>query len=244
MRTPGTRTPRLVLHPFCNACPFVPERTRPGPAAAHLPDLQSRDLQHYYCEEPLLHDWFHFTGDLIPLFEKLGIPFNGPFRPAAWQFITETVREMEIEHFAGMPEHEHLLHLKTEELFIRLSRALQDKFFLEINGTDSEKLRRLRSKIVIQLGRRWTVREMADEVSLSESRFFSLYKAVYGTSPMDDLILARIDAAKNSLLFTDLSIGDIAETLGYSNASHFSRQFRSQTGISPLQYRKNGRKTE
>jgi AraC-like DNA-binding protein len=34
-------------------------------------------------------------------------------------------------------------------------------------------------------------------------------------------------------------VGDLAARLGYANTTHFIRQFKKQTGVSPLRYRKN-----
>ena len=84
----------------------------------------------------------------------------------------------------------------------------------------------------------WTVAEMAARMNLSQSRFFSVYRSFYGNSPTDDLIRARIDAAKNALAFTDQPVARIAENLGYNNLTHFIRQFKALTGVSPSVYRK------
>ena len=85
----------------------------------------------------------------------------------------------------------------------------------------------------------WTVAEIAAEINLSASRFHASYKTVFGISPMRDLIETRIQSAKNLLLSEELSVQDIAEQLGYHSVNHFIRQFKSGTGVSPLQYRKN-----
>ena len=79
---------------------------------------------------------------------------------------------------------------------------------------------------------------MAKKVNLSESHFFVLYKKFYGITPVADLINARINNAKNMLLFKNMLIDDIASELGYNNTTHFIRQFKSFVGITPSQYRK------
>ena len=145
-------------------------------------------------------------------------------------------------HFSEMPEGlpECLdLPLDMTELFIKLSRSLSDEYTAVIDTTTSEGLRRLRSEVLLSLNHPWTVAEMAARIPLSESRFYTVYKSFYGTSPMEDLIRARIDSAKNTLLFTDRTISSIAESLGYNNLTHFIRQFRSFTGMSPSGYRRN-----
>lgn len=49
---------------------------------------------------------------------------------------------------------------------------------------------------------------------------------------------ARINKAKTCLRLTDMSIGAIAEELGYCDACHFTKNFRKLVGISPIAYRK------
>ena len=100
-------------------------------------------------------------------------------------------------------------------------------------------IRKLRAKMIQFPSRAWTVSEMAGELHLSESRFAHLYRSFFGTTPLDDLIHARMDAAKNELLFTNRAVYEIAEALGYRNTTHFCRQFRQFVGISPTEYRKD-----
>ncbi|MBQ8497887.1 MAG: helix-turn-helix transcriptional regulator [Clostridia bacterium] len=49
---------------------------------------------------------------------------------------------------------------------------------------------------------------------------------------------ARINKAKTLLRLTDLSVGAVAEELGYCDACHFTKNFRKMIGVSPLVYRK------
>jgi len=48
----------------------------------------------------------------------------------------------------------------------------------------------------------------------------------------------KLHEAKVLIQQAHLSLTDIAERLGYSHLSHFSRQFKRWTGISPMEYRK------
>ena len=47
-----------------------------------------------------------------------------------------------------------------------------------------------------------------------------------------------IAAANNLLSSTSLQIGEIAEEVGFSNSSDFCRYYRTYTGLTPLQYRR------
>jgi AraC-like DNA-binding protein len=63
---------------------------------------------------------------------------------------------------------------------------------------------------------------------------------MFGTSPINDLIEARISAARSLLMAEgDLSVAQVAERLGYNDQYHFIRQFKAANGQSPGQFRKN-----
>ena len=135
-----------------------------------------------------------------------------------------------------------MLTLKIAELLIKLSRACGGESAIPIDLGTEERLRKLRGTAFSSLGHHWTIAEMAKEVNLSESRFFSVYKSMYGSAPIDDLINARIESAKSALSFSKESISSIAESLGYNNLTHFIRQFKDTTGLPPGMYRKESLK--
>ncbi len=62
-----------------------------------------------------------------------------------------------------------------------------------------------------------------------------------GCSFTDYLVNCRIRHAKKLLLETELPIQTISAGVGYSNAMYFSRVFRKKTGMSPSNFRHNGK---
>lgn len=194
--------------------------------------------QYFISRQPLTHDWIHFSGDLndVPGLDEF-LP-DRLFIPPTPDFITGIVRECEAEFFSARTCRDEMLELKTRELFIRLSRAVSGENRLPVDLGTEERLRKLRGEVFSTLGHRWTVAEMAREVSLSQSRFFSVYRSIYGTSPVEDLINAKIDRARTELAMTDSTLAVISESLGYGSTAHFIRQFRAVVGISPGAYRK------
>jgi AraC-like DNA-binding protein len=81
--------------------------------------------------------------------------------------------------------------------------------------------------------RRWTVTELADRVSLSRSQFTRRFRAHTGLSPARYLIDARITRARQLLTETNMSVTQVAVTLGYPDVAYFSRQYRRHTGRAP-----------
>lgn len=185
----------------------------------------------------LMHDWFRFTGDVPQLLEQVGIPVDTLLYPRQTDFITRIVREMEAEFFSQRMGSQELIHLKIQELFVRLARVLAGEETVFVDRATEEALYLLRNDVFSQLEHPWTVEEMAARAGMSRSRFHSVYRTVYGDSPIDDLIRARMEAARHALAFTGQSVNEIAEMLGYRNVTHFIRQFRELVGVTPLKYR-------
>lgn len=84
-----------------------------------------------------------------------------------------------------------------------------------------------------------SVADIAASVSLSPSHLSRLFKMQTGFSPHEFITLRRIDAAKELLLTTDLSIKQIAYQVGYHSEANFITSFSGKSGITPAAFRKN-----
>lgn len=194
--------------------------------------------QHFCCPDGMLHDFIHFRNVPPDLLETLHIPTDVLFFPKQYAFITTLTEEIETEFLAQKDGYEYLIDLKIKELLVKLCRSAKSEYSEVVSEKLTADLRRLRKKMIQQPAHAWTVAEMACELHLSTSRFAHLYKVFFGTTPLDDLIRARMDAAKNELLFTNRAVCEIADGLGYRNTTHFCRQFRQVVGVSPTRYKK------
>lgn len=83
-----------------------------------------------------------------------------------------------------------------------------------------------------------TVSWCAGQFNLSPNYFGTLIKRELRI-PAQEYIQGKIlDAARKLLATTTMSVGEIAEELGFSYPNHFTRLFKGKTGVSPQQYRK------
>ncbi|MCQ2421021.1 MAG: helix-turn-helix transcriptional regulator [Clostridia bacterium] len=65
---------------------------------------------------------------------------------------------------------------------------------------------------------------------------YVLFDRHIGMPPGQYIMKIRIEESKLLLQQGQLSVGAIAERLGFSSIQHFSRQFKSLCGLSPTQY--------
>ena len=83
-----------------------------------------------------------------------------------------------------------------------------------------------------------SVKELAEIVNLSTSRYSHLFKEETGMSPMAYFQKEKIENAKQMLNDSKFSIYEISTILGFSNESHFIKVFRKETCMTPGEYRK------
>lgn len=79
-----------------------------------------------------------------------------------------------------------------------------------------------------------TVAEVATIIGVSPSHFRRLFNSAMGCSPAKGFMEERMRMAK-ALLASGTPVGDVAEALGYSETSAFSRAFHGHCGHYPTQ---------
>lgn len=80
--------------------------------------------------------------------------------------------------------------------------------------------------------------DIACAVNLSQTYFHTLFTASVGCSPHDYLIKCRIENAKKMLWNSENELKDIAVMCGFGCQQYMNKVFKSQTGLTPGQYRK------
>jgi two-component system response regulator YesN len=90
--------------------------------------------------------------------------------------------------------------------------------------------------------RRLTLTEMADTVNLSRWRLCHLFKESTGTSPERFLTQVRLAKAKELLEREFLTVKEVMNRVGMSDASYFARSFKAAFGITPAKYKEGSKK--
>lgn len=88
------------------------------------------------------------------------------------------------------------------------------------------------------LGQPLSVAKIATAIGVSSSYLMKLFKSQIHMSVGTYMTIKKIRTAQTLLIYTSNSIAAIAEQLGYSSQSYFSRQFSQIVKKSPSQYRK------
>lgn len=109
---------------------------------------------------------------------------------------------------------------------------------LPTNMADIRRFHPVLAYIESHLDRPLKLEELAHVAHLQPNYFSNAFKKVVGLPPMQYLNKRRIDMAERMLADKNLTLAQIAEWVGLSDAFYFSRIFKKFRGISPSAFRK------
>lgn len=224
------------LRPVTLTLGNVTYETQPGACVLIEPNLP-----HFLSvNDPLIHNWIHIEATPEQLPEMYKFPLNEPFYFPHHEQISERFRRIEVEFFSTEAYRESMLDAYLTEFFIWMYRSLQSpNGNVAVPKVVEANMTALRRRILSHPKRNWNIEQLAKTVALSPSRFHAVYKTMFGSTPYQDMIMAKVDSAKTLLLSQpELTLKTAAELLGYNDQYHFIRQFKSVTGQTPGQYRK------
>ena len=105
-------------------------------------------------------------------------------------------------------------------------------------GLDYRRLRLSMEFLTDNVHRDVSLIEVAHAVGLSPFHFARLFQQQTGSTPFGYHAEQRVRRAKQLLRNTALSVEAVAQEVGFTNASSFSRAFRLRADVSPRQWRK------
>jgi AraC-like DNA-binding protein len=100
------------------------------------------------------------------------------------------------------------------------------------------RLGRARDMLCETLDRRLPIAEVAREAALSPYQFIRTFKAVFGETPHQVRIHARLELAKHMLVAGDDPVTEICEAAGFASLGTFSHLFSRRVGTSPSVFRR------
>ena len=130
--------------------------------------------------------------------------------------------------------------IAVKGLFINLWTYYLRELYLSQNENERITMltfRQVKDYMDAHLDQNLTLDELAEYVHLSKYYIVHLFKEIYGMSPIQYHRFHRIKKAKELIQFSDMSIQQVSEQVGYSTVGSFSRAFKSIEKVPPTYYR-------
>lgn len=132
-----------------------------------------------------------------------------------------------------------ITEIESSGILLQLfSRFLTETRILEPDSRNQyERLNLVLNYIDNNLQQRIQVSGLAELMCISSDHFSRIFRRVIGMGASQYIQTKRVERAQTLLLTSQLSIKEIAETVGIPNLSQFSKLFSKQTNHSPREYR-------
>jgi len=129
-----------------------------------------------------------------------------------------------------------------EILFVHTLRAYIEKN-KSVNGfiaaIQDERISKVLKQIHSSPQKYWTVEQLAQIATMSRTSFSNRFKMLTGETPFNYITQWRVLQAKDLLEESSLSVGEIAEQVGYQSEAAFNRVFKKRVSLTPLKFRQS-----
>lgn len=203
--------------------------------------IDCRKPHSYRCEQDSWEFlWFHLLGkqilQLLPLLFPVCPAAVRPENPAEFESRLDWLLQK-------IPENDLLSLSEVSETFHALFTSLL-RGSLETEQQSRKKPHGAEIEAAVDYIRRHysealSIDDLLRDIPLSKYHFIRIFRRIMGSTPYQYLMNYRISQAKTALRSSDLGIGEIAFSCGFTDVSNFIAQFRKQTGQTPSQYRKD-----
>ena len=196
--------------------------------------LNQGEKHHYYADEkdPFSKIFINISGELceriITSYGLIGRHiFDGGSVKELFEKIPDIIRSnlSEIEMQAAL-----------QALFVEILARLS--LFEPCSEHSSEAIK-LKSYLDENIHRLVSSKELSRVIFRSPDYCLKLFGREFSITPYAYQIDRKIERAKSLLVETNMSVGEIAEALGYEDLHYFSNLFFKKCGIRPLKFRKS-----
>lgn len=184
-------------------------------------------------EEGIFYLWVHFTGYEVPaLLDTLGLSSLPRVANIGYsEQITADFNRMFSDYAKAGKFRDIALAATLSCILTEIARHIA----MAGNG---ERLSKSLTYIHLHYTEKIRVEELAKLEAISPSRYSDLFRHITGRPPIDYIISLRLKHAASLLETTNLPIGEVSETVGFSDVHFFSKLFKKRTSLPPSEYRK------
>ncbi len=178
---------------------------------------------------------FHFSKDFLPSYDMVNKLFDNSTLPIIE--ISPLVME-DINRLISMIEKEDTINNLSAYLFgsileyiLKFKKSSDNLYYKD------QRIYELIELIEQNFKDEKSAQFYANHFELTTKRLNELTKKYLGKTLSSLIIDRNIIEIKRELTYSDLSIKEISENLGFSDTSHFSKFFKKYTSYSPLEFK-------
>ncbi|UFH55907.1 AraC family transcriptional regulator [Spirosoma sp. KNUC1025] len=162
---------------------------------------------------------------------RYGLRFSQTISQKAGEMMGQLVEQTGFTQLLGFL---HILtYLSTDRDAYLLA---SDGYQLSTGTAETERMKRILEFMLAHFRNEIRVDQIASVAGMTPAAFCRYFKKRTRKSFVEYLNELRISHARKLLADTDLSVGQVGLECGYNNSSHFHRQFKLLTSMTPMHY--------
>ena len=181
----------------------------------------------------------HFTGSNVKnILRGYEIPMDNPvFYSDISSAYAYLFKEMINELQTCKTGFEELLTMYLKQIFLLVQRTRMEEK-PSVSTYIQEEIEYARRYFNEHYNEPISIQDYAESRNMSVCWFQRNFKQIVSHTPMQYLLMIRINNAVSLLETTDYGLSEISAIVGYEDPLYFSRLFRKIKGVSPRDYRK------
>ena len=136
----------------------------------------------------------------------------------------------------------HSLRHTAASLFIASGTEHPDKPVHKLSQQDIESIQTVASYLSDHYAFDIPLERLTQIACMGTTKLKSCFKKYHDCTITEYIQQRRMSQAEYLLAYTELTVGQVAQTVGYSTSSRFAELFRKSTGLLPLEYRKTAQR--
>jgi len=158
---------------------------------------------------------------------------RGGLSPWQCHFISEKYAIM-IEHAKTIPD--------LDQIHANMMAEYADPALRKSNIGNLSVVEKAENYIEMNFAEDISMEELAGKLHVHPSHLMRAFKKAKGMTISHYRNLRRVKEAKELIVFSNLSMTEIAIMVGFNNSQYFSKFFKDVEGVTPVEYRKTAKK--
>ncbi len=145
---------------------------------------------------------------------------------------------LQSEYVGAQPARDMLLQSLISVLLVWVTRQVMVRHeSRQLPQRGREYLSQFNQRVETLFREQPSVEQLAHQVGISVAHLNSTCRELAGRSALQIIHQRQLLEAKRQLIYTPMTISEVAESLGFADPAYFSRFFRRLTGTSPSAFR-------
>ena len=198
----------------------------------------SPDFTALIFQEEFLNDFFAdklFTYRLL-YFYQLEYSLNIKVTEEEMQKACEILREIKSELVETKPDSGHIIRSLLYYLLQKLNRKYANKNNLSLDKPENNYAYQFKKLLEVHIRQKQRINDYTDMLSISRISLNKAVRTQFNVTATHLLKQRLIFEIKNYLIYSGLTVAQIADELGFPEPNHLMRFFKTQTGFTTTEF--------